>query len=64
MNKNSLLNLDFIMIGTSMTLKFWNSNLLGSESVIQKPLSSPPLKPPDQNFQALASGFPSYDKTV
>jgi len=52
------------MIGTSMTLKFWNSNLLGSESVIQKPLSSPPLKPPDQNFQALASGFPSYDKTV
>jgi len=48
-----------------MTLEFWNSNLLGSESVVQKPLSSPPPpKPPDLNLLAVASGFPSYDKTV
>ncbi|WVZ10220.1 hypothetical protein V8G54_014750, partial [Vigna mungo] len=38
-NKNSWLNLDRIMIGTSMTLEFWDSRLLGSESGIHKPLS-------------------------
>ncbi|BAT84650.1 hypothetical protein VIGAN_04207800, partial [Vigna angularis var. angularis] len=62
MNKNSRLNLDLIMIGTSMTLDFWNSNFFGSEFVIQKPLSSPPPKPPYQNLQAVASGFPSYER--
>ena len=64
MHKKSLLDLDLIMkvVGTSMTLESWNFILLGSETFIQKPLSSPPPpKPPDLNLHAVANGFSPKD---
>jgi len=66
-NKKILLDLDLIMkvVGTSMTLESWNFNLLGTETFIQKPLSSPPPpKPPYLNLHAVTSGFPPNDRTA
>ena len=49
------------VVGTLMALESWNFILL--RDIYTKPLSSPPPpKPSDLNLNAVANGFPPYDR--